>query len=510
LPWPWASAVGPLSCFEGVDVGDVTISGFSPGDFNAYESTRFNTAVPMPNLGLLATATRSGTPFTPAVDLIGITGGTNTAFDRGVLYVRDLLFNGSLFTGPFQGANLPAPPNVDYSPGDLRLAPDIAPGTSAATGPLSPVVPGTGGSRNPLVDRGFNGPLPATMTNGRVLTLAPGKKWPSVGPGSEFKHWFFSSWDTDCEGFGNPRIFDHPSYNPVNPSRNPSFPESGLIDIGADELGVNIIAGYRFGTTTFMSFERPYYTFAVQNKFAWFLGPANSSGAPIPGEYPRYTDGFPLSNMLPHVASWDYNPPSGYYQPTIVDIAPHLLPDIHPWWQQWFAGAATNPIWHHGGCGTPQFYNPSLFYFPSEGHVNPPGSRGNGNPPGGSFYWLEEQHPITLVALGNKALTKGAGGSNNFDPAPNGGGSGGPGVIIQFGAWCQNTIGVPGFTDHETWLPTFPYNPTQQAPPFTAYRYSTEYRIQRPPPFGTAGAPTIGNGANLQSFMVLVEARSGQ
>ncbi len=525
VPPQWPPSGVRTACFEGVDAGDLQIAGFNPptntnGDFNAYELNRYdNPNAGHPALNLPITVVRGTPPAQPGIDIGPITGGltfTPAARDRGVLYIRDCLFNGSLTVGTTSGpfvANLPSAPDLDRSPGDFRLCPDTAPATVVNQGPpttgLPPIAPGntmSGGARNLLVDRGWNGNFPVTMVNGRTLSAPPGQKFPEgVAP------WLFNSWNTDCEGFGNARIFDHPKYNPSNPSAG------STIDIGADELGSNIAVGYRFGTTIFMSLEEPPEQLPsgwnlVKNKFVWFFGPANDSGGSVPGPYASYTEGWQKGFMplMPHYDSWDPNPaPVGnYYDPEIVDIHPHLLPDIHPWWGVWLGAKPTNPNWFHSACSAqqqPQFYNPSLFNFPAVGHINPPGSTDNTAAPS-NFYWLEEGNPYVPITLGNKPMTNTRNtnpiwaGSHNFD------GSSiaqqqmfrGPGSLQQFGTWCQNIWNQTVFTDHETWLPTFAYKGAM--PPYTSFRYSTEFKIGRPPPYGASS-----QASNLQSFMVLVE-----
>lgn len=194
---------------------------------------------------------------------------------------------------------------------------------------------------------------------------------------------------------------------------------------------------------------------------------------------------------LPHWDTWDPRPgQTAYYGPKIVDIHPHLLPDIHPWWR-WWTASPTNPLWFHSGCLSQyqNFYNASLYNFPSVGHINPPGSRVNtvASP---KFFWLEEVAPPTGQPLNPHPMSLGA----DFMV-------GGPILMNHFDNWCQNrrTTMPVQIPDHETWQPTFPFQNSQ--PPFTALRYSTEFQIQRPPLYGTSSV-----ASNLQSFMVVVEA----
>lgn len=98
-------------------------------------------------------------------------------------------------------------------------------------------MPGTGGALNSLVDAGWSAGFPMTMGNGITLNDPPGKL---LGVGS----WQFTNWEFDCEGYGNRRIYDHPVYS------NTSGHE---IDIGGDELDLQIAVGYRFATTFFDS-----------------------------------------------------------------------------------------------------------------------------------------------------------------------------------------------------------------------------------------------------------------
>lgn len=511
------------SAFEGIDAGDLRISNAaftSPaqGDFNAYPANgigrdNFDRQIAWPSLNLPITTEVGATPA-PLVNLRAIAGVQGANDNRGVLYVRDLMLNAPFdATSKFINYGLPAATVGVFgdvfcrNAMDFRLSPDASLATANATPYRLSDQSGGNAFRNPCVDRGYDGPFPVTMVNGRVLTYRPGQKW-CVGGQCVAHSWTFSSWDTDCEGFGNARIFDHPIYTVTNPATQIQGAE-GVIDIGADELGTHIVCGYRFGTTAFIHLENPLFGPPTgqthNNRFVWFLGPSNIGGSTNSGEYASYGDGYPYTLdpgvTLPHEDSWD-PADNSFYKPTIVQTSPHLLPDIHPWWGLWLGGDPSNPDWHHNGCATPGApYNPALFNAPTVGHINPQGSTDNTATPA-NFYWLEEQDYLGNP-LANKALTVGTGASDNFDPP--GGSLLSPGQIFFFGDWCENgLLGATSHTAHETWKQTSP----NQADifglaegPFIIRRYSTERDISTGPILGSG--PTA---SNLQSFWVLVEA----
>ncbi len=251
FPASWRDPALPVSCFEGVVDADcrVVTGPSTTKNFNAHQAHEISVSPPsvlytynlglltgetFSSLGLRLTLPRAGstTPAAPGVDLTPYTDymrdGTNLR--RGVLYVRDLMYNGSDAVSSPGSPYLGLPCKSDLAPGDLRLAPAAA----QRRGVVGPPPHNLPLDKNPLVDTGY-AITPITMANGLILAAPPG----ALGA----ENWPFHSWNEDCEGFGNPRIYDHPEYAPIT---------DGPIDIGADELGVLVCAGYRFGTTTFL------------------------------------------------------------------------------------------------------------------------------------------------------------------------------------------------------------------------------------------------------------------
>ncbi|MCC7066777.1 MAG: hypothetical protein IT456_28540 [Planctomycetes bacterium] len=262
LSWPQWQAQGGIqlsgiaSAFEGVSQEDmrVIVNG-TPTDFNAYEFyPGTNPILPTPDYnynrqvaqissriaGLTpATAPRTGPAQfqpRPQCNLASITGYPFQApsnvpgwpqVSRGVLFVSDLFCRGGVVGS--SGIQPASAAGFDGSPLDMRLSPMVmpaAPSTSIA-------VPN---ALNPLVDAGFGGPFPATMENGNPL-VRPGTL---VGAG-----WAYDCFGADAEGYGNPRVHDHPAY------ASTAFANQA-IDVGADELGELVVAGYRIGSTTFL------------------------------------------------------------------------------------------------------------------------------------------------------------------------------------------------------------------------------------------------------------------
>jgi len=148
-----------------------------------------------------------------------------------------------------------------------------------------------------------------------------------------------------------------------------------------------------------------------------------------------------------------------------MDITPHLLPDIHPWWQV-LAGGPSSPIWRCWayGCGS-VFVNPLLYVTPMAGVPNPPGSYFGGIIGPFVFNYLDTLYPPA--------------GATVFGPF------GGPPTLDGFGAWCEAyaTNQNPGQPDV--------FNSTAWQRPV---RYSVEFSAYSP----------LGPGSvsNLQSFMV--------
>jgi hypothetical protein len=269
---------------------------------------------------------------------------------RGVLFVRDLLATINS-NGPWGDA----PPTHDLSPHDFRLSPQAALASDDVVTPSA---------QNPLVDCGSTA-LPLTFANGLVLTEPPFSL--DVDP-----IYPFHAWNYDCEGYGNPRIADHPVFM------------GDEIDLGADELDELLIAGYLDRTRSFVRLATIGPGNAPrENAILWYLGPSaalDASYASLTGtggfppsyaDLPGYTvnDGAGTGDpnaQLEFLPLWftgedRYNPGADRFDipiararrlhrwptpSTAADITPHLLPDIHPYWTAQSLGvpARTEPL----------------------------------------------------------------------------------------------------------------------------------------------------------------------
>ncbi|MBK8975288.1 MAG: hypothetical protein IPM29_05140 [Planctomycetes bacterium] len=424
---PWAA--GLLSCsppsvsqtrngsvdFEGVTQSDLrALIGGVAQDTNAWELDKHNFTAQtgggsiLP--GLAPTRPRGALPAMPRVNLSPFTGaqglGTPLAI-RGVLFVRDLLCRPQ-----FAGSNF------DRSPHDFRLAPNVAHAAASQLLNLAEL--------NPLVDAGFSDSAfsnagAITFENGNVLADPPG--FLSLGEASQAS-WAFHCWEFDLEGYGNPRIVDHSEY--------PNAPFAGVpagdpIDIGADEVGQLIIAGYADRTT---ELRKETSGTALANERCWYLGPISGANPP--------TALTPFYRALPHlpVSAW---PTSTYFAPatwhtsqvrrvtdpvpaaaapvpgqplaivypaTMADVTPHLLPDIHPWWatRAVVGGVLFVPpaltLWEECLGG---FHNAAVYQDPVTGRINPPAAAEGTLP---SFTWLDgrefidETLPVSVFPFG--------------------------------------------------------------------------------------------------------------
>ncbi len=452
-----------------------------PGDYNAYELQRYN----FPNAPIIAplpaTQPRSGTtaPAPQAnLNIAPYTGYIHQSppIRRGVLYVRDLICNcraaGALGT-PGTLAEF------DDSPHDFRLAPAA---TLASDDPIYDPG-GAGGLLNRLVDSGWDGSFPLTMANGLVVNYPPGY----LPLGTSQNTWAFDHWTLgfDAEGFGNRRIEDHPIYSGPNHGRE--------IDVGADELGDSIIAGMRFATTSFLRYpvEEPIQRRPVmRNEFYWFLGPPKTkvgSSVPYPprplhrgvshlGNPPTpiptaYNYSVPSGRLPPWFDAWGFDDAArSYYNPYLVEIMPHLLPDGHPWWhQQLGATWPSNPVWQY--C-YPSIYNGLLYFDPTQPVVHPPGAD-VGLP--NQFIWLDATYGTPSFTVFDQH------GQQAAFP-----------IIAEFDGWSRGTIPSPTPPTYDWFPATSPSVDTLQA-----LRYSVEKKDRG---FWT---PDLSRN-NLQSFLVMV------
>ncbi|MCB9917201.1 MAG: hypothetical protein H6832_02200 [Planctomycetes bacterium] len=462
------------TCFEGMVAGDLLIAttgGTSPAtnqNFNAYQGPgRYNTGVGIGSLPATYRRPGSVAPPAPTIDITNHAGDGQPpvgVIPRGLVFLRDAMFAYSQYYSAGSTA-------FDRSPHDWRLSPSVA--TSSQT-------PAQGG-RNYLIDRGWcpnaagTWAFPVTMQNGSVLLDAPGSILSTAG----FPH---DLWRYDAEGFGNPRIHDHPAYPSVSIGGVPSGP----IDIGADECGESIVGGYRMMTKRFMTLSASDQTFqpnglsSMDNKYYFRFGlpAASTPAAPVLSHTlrPRYS---PISNsplVLWEVPGYDFRwySTGWWYAATMVDTVPHLLPDIHPYWIGPLAGAASNPIWQADRtspttCGSP-LYNPLLFIDPSESVINPTGT----HLPYGLYLWLQN-------AIAN-AQPQDLYGGTHFSVTK-------PFVTTSFDDWMRprDTPTSTGYYD------TFVQTSSAMR------RYSCEHQFA--PWSGTAAA------RNLQSFTVYTRAQ---
>jgi hypothetical protein len=128
----------------------------------------------------------------------------------------------------------------------------------------------------------------------------------------------------------------------------------------------------------------------AQNHYLFFLGPAAASIPPSA----QVSTARPDYSWACYETFWDYQTLYGvsphnraYYWPGRMDVIPHLLPDVHPWWPVFVSGypGPTNPYWDPN-LFTPVFVNPLLYSDPAAGVINPPGSATGG----ATYYtWLD-------------------------------------------------------------------------------------------------------------------------
>jgi hypothetical protein len=378
----------PVSSFEGVSESQMLVASLSGGPVvnqcvNAWPVTYQNFGTP---IGSWPPTTRTGADpgvnFAATEDLRpwigqGVIGRTSAT--RAILYVNDALF-----------VRL----SVDHSPHDFRLAPLVR---SIETGALA---------ANPLVNRGvaITGTITAVNMAPLPIAVPPG---PSSGGNWIDPPATIHCWDWDCEGHGNLRIDSRPGFTP------------GLftdIDLGADEMGPLIMAGYIDSTRIyshnvpnaqgitdhtrvfFLDLPTGPYTRPV---FNWLIGGYQASPPiyyqwwthvqtpvnAVPGT--NYTRGNPPPNASSRWVLTDpLGPPNRSRNPfmrnLICDVSPHLVQDPHPlWatsWNQWVDvfGLGTNRVndvyashpWYEGvfdlvTLSGGRFDNPFLFHNPA-------------------------------------------------------------------------------------------------------------------------------------------------
>ncbi|MGE0142112.1 MAG: hypothetical protein AB7I19_11960 [Planctomycetota bacterium] len=515
----WPVSFGPIagsdsvSGFEGIaDVDMMLITDtLAPINFNAFEQVVLPTqltcnqydrnVVILP--GLPPTDIRGGATLAPVpsagLNIADITGAGGPAAcgsagrpqqTRGILYVRDLICHGRL-----SGA-WPTDPTFDGSPLDFRLSPSVG---LADPAPGQPPF-----MQNPLIDRGydFDEEFPRGMSNGLQLDGIPGRL---VLSGNSQNTWPFHVMSTDGEGFGNPRIAKY-FVGPVSvPNRT---------DLGADEVGAMIVCGFIHGTDAFLKHEAvddpipAPQNRARNNSQLAVLGPANLTLSQ-PQEQPWYR-GFISGNpgtpwpwqdvgtgcpsvpgdlqLPPWFAPWNPQRDAtglGFnYQPAIVAITPHLVPDLHPWWSLGSFHGSSLTLWQSClGLGN---YNPQLYVDPTAHRPNPPGTLagfvGNVYPPGSpvrvqDFMYLDGFALPGLVPFARWRHWDGC-VSGNIEDAP---------TIAQFDAFCR------GGSPSDVFLYSLPGTVVSESK--MALRFSLEFD-------GTEATLLSGYEKNVQSFMV--------
>lgn len=262
--------------------------------------------------------------------------------------------------------------------------------------------------------------------------------------------------------------------------------ESRDVDVGADELDLNIVAGYRAGTTMFVFEDLSDFG----NDYQFYLCPPEALAGPA-GPSPTGPISPPIHTAWMPVTGWsgDLASAASYYQPFYVDITPHLLPDIHPFHSPPSFVYPTNIFWQY--CPpNDSFQNQYLYADPTVGIINPTGAypvttSSNGfnwidvdappvfEPPGDPGYWMWETGPMA------SCRTQTLGGLTN--PSP----------------WCFLQVNV----DNPQGTLVFEM-PSQHCwftdPGGDALRASMEH-LKNIEPFATENG---GAGTNLQSFLV--------
>ncbi len=412
-PPPAGTGIATTTAFEGVHNQDMEIvTADGPLNFNAWECgsgpwgyANLGLVAPLPP-GWVVTLPRTSpvppTPLQPRVDIVNYTQG-GTPNSRGTLYVNDLFRNAQ---------------SKDRSPHDFRLSPKVS---SAASTPPSIL--------NPLVNAGYVHPV-HNFSNGSVVGVqfangitvnvvglrGPGSH--SLGYHSEFAQFDASDWD--CDGFGNPRQENRSGFSQGSYSN---------YDIGADELGELLMAGYIDSTRIFSrmvpqagliadhtevffvnfpgaTFPRPIFNASLSEGFVevdynWFDQAQVNPNAPNGLPNSNYTDGVsPIAAVMSKrwfLQLTNAKPP--HMRNLRCDITPHLHYDLSPLWGEWFyiyrqgkkglidpysahpwyrdklklaPAAATNDNFH-------LYYNPAGAgkYGPSaciSGHPSPPGT----------------------------------------------------------------------------------------------------------------------------------------
>jgi hypothetical protein len=374
------------------------------------------------------------------------------------LFVRDLLDGAGIFDARH----------------DYRLSPFISNNPATSPGAMSPLVP------NPLIGAGVDRATPSGTNNGiENLGGTSLNHHPGLPDGSE--ECAVHGWDWDCEGFGNQRRLPR---NGIMPNPLPAF---GTIDIGADQCGGLIMAGYIPSTRMFACLN-PQIGITGHDRI-FYVDQPNTIGLPRPDAVWRagaldwfanvqlppalepipctgsnltfYGEGYWTSSGLSPRAYMYFNQ---FFGPTPrhlgCDFGPSLLPDGHGFWDYWMSTYvdavsppawyisdpfATNPIHHStwtemtGVVAT----GPTLAgFFPDNGNLfhNRNGTAPHGPDATWNFLqnqetWAMDAHinpPATLLNLGsNRQFISSAGVFGPFGPCTP--------ILFDTGAWGLNT-----------------------------------------------------------------------
>jgi hypothetical protein len=370
-PTGLAGYITTTSGFEGVDATETSVLSRGgvpfnpPQDFNAWEDTVTGAFGPKVNRGALALlpawpVTLPAGPLTTPRTNISLY--TRSATGRpGVLYINDV-FRQAL--------------GVDHSPHDFRLAPMC---TRTSTPPGNQIPQFTW---NPLADIGIDadlsqGTFPIVLTNDQ-LNYPPGL--PPGSEGSATSPTRVDAWDNDAEGTDNPRFQNQAGFS--------AFP---VIDLGADERGNLIIAGFLDGTRILTPENVPnapganatsnhgrIYFFARQEFNPWTRPQTNIYDAKVLVDWWGSVQGGPDADAGNYTTAAIGVRPGGsrternqditffgssyeaFMRGLECDFTPHLAPDPHPYWGGWMT------------TGTPTYWSDIYGCNPWYDHAGPP------------------------------------------------------------------------------------------------------------------------------------------
>jgi len=297
-----------------------------------------------------------GTQNWPAVSVFAGATPTSARFDLSP-YIGQGFFPRPAAAVLYVNDALRVTTSTDYSRNDFRLAPVAANGLGQTT-------------LNPLVNLGIALPPSTTawqrMVTGRgpAIALPPGPS--SIGnvidpPAT------VHCWDWDAEGFGNVRIANRTGFG--GGFLQAAIPGVAEIDLGADEMGQLIMAGFIEGTRIF-SHNVPAAPGILDHTRVYFLdlpgGPYSRPDANLliggiePGTiyYQWWTHvqtpvnaalsaNFTRGNASPQSARFFLTTPPPppplpsqnrpvFMRELICDYSPHLIRDIHPLWQYYW------------------------------------------------------------------------------------------------------------------------------------------------------------------------------